>query len=51
MVKWWWMIVVGLIAVVSFVLKCLLPWFGGVAWARLMVELEVVEAAPPAAVA
>jgi hypothetical protein len=48
MVKWWWALGLGFLAVVSVVLKCLLPWFGDVAWARLMVERNVVAAVPTA---
>jgi hypothetical protein len=48
MVAWWWALVVGLIGLASIALECLVRWFGPVAWARLMLELGVVQAAPTA---
>ena len=43
LVAWWWALGLGLLFLASMVLEFLLPWFGRVAWARLMVELGIVE--------
>jgi hypothetical protein len=47
LVAWWWAYSLGASLAASAVLGWLTPWFGEVAWARLMLEMGVVDAATP----